>query len=161
MEPDNLAGNTALLGGDPSLPDEDIAAILRLQLCCEAGKRALGEGDNRVGARLPGLFANAGLRDVRAFLNDRCIELVHPYERPAMATQLRQELDWSAEGISILLGNRAEAKRLYEASSADPAGFEELWSSVERWMALVRDGVAQGRYHAARGFVMVLTIGRG
>ncbi len=159
-EPDNRAGNLALLAGDPALSDEDIGAIVRLQLTFERGKRALGEGDNSVGGRLPGLFRAIGLDGVRAHTNDRCIDLSPPYDTRDMKVALEQELAWAKEGVNTLLGSRHDTRRLYLAGGGDDAGFERGWAAVDRWLEAFVDGVEAGTYHAARGFVMYLVSGR-
>ena len=159
-EPDNRAGNLALLGGEPALDDEEIATFVRLQLTCERGKRLLGEGDNSVGGRLPGLLRAAGLQDVRAYTNDRCIALAPPYDEPAMKIALEQELAWATEDVNILLGGHSDNRRLYLAGGGDEADFERGWTVVRKWQRGMVDGVRDGRYHAARGFVMYLVSGR-
>lgn len=159
-EPDNRAGNLALLGGEPRPSDEDQLAIVDLLFKCERGKAALGEGDQSIGPRLPGLFAAGGLDDVIAYTNDRCTALFPPYERADQRAWLDQELSWSADGISILCGSRHDNARFYEAGGGTLEDFEEKWAAVSRWMTLVRDGIRHGTYHAARGFVMYLAAGR-
>lgn len=158
-EPDNLAGNLALVGGQPCPPDEDVLALTRLLLACHRGKAALGEGDERVGARLPGLLDAAGLRQVAAYTNDRCISLVAPYDTPAAKLALAEERKWNAQDISILLASKPDARRLAQAGELTEATFEQLWASVRRFMDLVESGVDAGTYHAARGFVMYLAGG--
>jgi SAM-dependent methyltransferase len=158
-EPDNLAGNVALLGGSPAPSDADVLELVALQQVCDAGKRALGEGDNRVGARLPGLFRAAGLRRVQAFTNDRCIPLVPPYDTPAAKVQLAQERAWIDEGVSILMGSRDDNRRFHRAAGADDADFDRRWAAMQRWLDLVREGIDAGTYHAARGTVFYLVAG--
>ena len=159
-EPDNLAGNLALVGGQPCLPDEDVLALTRLLLACHRGKAALGEGDERVGARLPGLLDAAGLGDVACYTNDRCISLYPPYGTPTMKLALSEERRWNAEDVTILLASRPDAARLARAGELGDADFDRSWQAVRRWMRLVEDGVDAGTYHAARGFVMYLAAGR-
>lgn len=159
-EPDNRAGNLALVGGQPALADAEVAALVQLHLGCDRGKRALGEGDNSVGARLPGLLRAAGLRDVRAHTNDRCIDLAPPYAEPHMKIALEQELSWAEQDVNILLGGHGDCRRLYLAGGGDEAGFEAGWAALCKWQASVVDGVRDGTYHAARGFVLYLVSGR-
>jgi len=159
-EPDNRAGNLALLGGEPRPSDADQLAIVDLLFTTERGKLALGEGDQSIGPRLPGLFARAGLEQVRAYTNDRCMTLLPPYDRADQKAWLDQELAWSAEDVSVLCGSRHDNLRFYEAGGGDPETFEARWEAVRRWMALVREGVERGEYGSARGFVMYLAAGR-
>ena len=159
-EPDNRAGNIALLGGEPRPCDEDYLAILGLLLRAERGKATLGEGDQSVGARLPGLFAAAGLEEVVAYNNDRCITIYPPYERADMRVALDTETEWFREDVSILCGSRADNWRFFAADGGSEAEFAAAWAAVRRWMSAVQDGIAHGTYHSARGFVMYLAAGR-
>lgn len=160
VEPDNRAGNLALMQSSPSVEDEEIAELVRFQLVCERGKRELGEGDNSVGGLLPGLLREQGLWQVRAHTNDRCIDLAPPYEDPAMKIALEQELSWAEQDMNILFGSRADTRRLYLAGGGDEVGFTQAWEIVGTWLRGSTQGVKDGTYHAARGFVMYLVSGR-
>ncbi|HTB76623.1 MAG TPA: class I SAM-dependent methyltransferase [Polyangiaceae bacterium] len=159
-EPDNRAGNLALLGGDPRPSDDDILLITELLLRCDRGKLALGEGDQSIGGRLPGLLVDAGLDEVVAYTNDRCVSLYPPYDRADMRVQLEQEFAWSREDVSLLCGSRPDNLRFFKAGDGDPERFDLCWAAVRRWMNLVRAAVERGAYRAARGFVMYLAAGR-
>lgn len=159
-EPDNRAGNLALLGGEPRPSDEDILAIVGMLLRCDRGKLALGEGDQSIGGRLPGLFCAAGSTEVVAYTNDCCMSFYPPYERGDMKVALAQELAWSGDDVSILCGSRHDNWRFFEAGGGTRDEFDACWSAVRRWAASVREGVERGAYHSARGFVMYLVAGR-
>ena len=159
-EPDNRAGNIALLGGEPRVSDEDILAILTLLLRGERGKALLGEGDQSIGGRLPGLFAAGGLTEVVAYNNDRCHTFYPPYERGDMQIGIEQELQWARQDVSLLCGARADNWRLFQAAGGSEEEFTHCWEAVRRWMTAFRLGVERGDYHAARGFVMYLVAGR-
>lgn len=159
-EPDNRAGNLALLNGHPALRDDEIASLVLLMIVAERGKQELGEGNASVGALLPGLLRAAGLHDVRAHTNDRCIDLAPPYREPHMQVAVGQELAWIAEGVSPLVGSRADTRRHFLAGGGTESAFEAGWTAMERWLRLVEQGVADGTYHAARGFVLYLASGR-
>ncbi|MCH9683032.1 MAG: methyltransferase domain-containing protein [Deltaproteobacteria bacterium] len=160
VEPDNRAGNLALLGTSDRLDDDAIADLVSMQLVCERGKRALGEGDNSVGAVLPGLFGELGLDSVRAHTNDRCIDLAPPYQTASMKIALEQELSWARESINMLLGTHDDTRRLYDAGGGEPAGFERGWAAVTEWLRRFERGVEAGTFHAGRGFVLYLVSGR-
>lgn len=160
VEPDNRAGNLALLNGAPAVLDDELATLVHLQIVCERGKQALGEGNWSVGGLLPGLLRAAGLHEVRAHTNDRCIELAPPYQEPAMRVALQQELAWMAEDVSILTGSRHDTRRLFLAGGGSEPAFESAWSVVLRWLRSIEQGIASGTYHAGRGFVLYLVSGR-
>jgi SAM-dependent methyltransferase len=160
VEPDNRAGNLALLNGAPGLLDDEIASLVLLQLVCERGQQQLGEGNGSIGGLLPGMLRAAGLCEVRAYTNDRCIELAPPYEEPAMRVALQQELAWIRQDVSILTGSRHDTRRLFLAGGGSETAFESAWAVMLRLLRTIEQGVAAGRYHAARGFVLYLVSGR-
>jgi SAM-dependent methyltransferase len=160
VEPDNRAGNLALLSGTPSLLDDEIASLVLLQLVCERGKQQLGEGNGSIGGLLPGCFRAAGLSEVRAHTNDRCIDLAPPYQEPAMRMALQQELAWMAEDVSILTGSRHDTRRLFLAGGGSESAFESAWSVMLRWLRSIEQGIATGTYHAGRDCVLYLVSGR-
>lgn len=160
VEPDNRAGNLALLNDAPGLLDDEVASLVLLQIVCERGKQQLGEGNWSVGGLLPGLLRAAGLQGVRAHTNDRCIDLAPPYQAPAMQVALRQELAWMAEDVSILTGSRHDTHRLFLAGGGTDSAFESAWAVMLRWLRAIEQGIATGTYHAGRGFVLYLVSGR-
>ena len=113
-----------------------------------------------IGGLLPGLLRAAGLQSVRAHTNDRCIDLAPPYQEPAMQGALRQELEWSAQDVSILTGSRHDTHRLFLAGGGSESAFESAWGVMVRWLRMLEQGVASGTYHAGRGFVLYLVSGR-
>ena len=160
VEPDNQAGNHALLNSSLDTSDADIIDILALQRMCERGKKILGEGDDSIGGTLPGMLAEAGFSNVDAAVNERCMHLAPPYDAPHMRTALEQELLWAKKGITVLLGTRQDAQRRFLAAGRTDEEFSMRYSAIDRWLAAFREGVANGSYHAARGFVMYLVSGR-
>lgn len=159
-EPDNLAGDVALLGSSLGTSDDDVIAIVRLLLTCHAGKRALGEGDERVGHRLPGLLDAAGLADVDCRQNDRCMTLLPPYARDDMQLMLDRELTWADQGIALMGGDREDARRLFRAASPNAAAFERGWTALSRWREGFAEAARAGTFAAARGYVMYMAAGR-
>ena len=101
-----------------------------------------------------------GLSDVRAHTNDRCIDLAPPYDTPAMKLALEQELSWARQQVNILLGTESDTRRLHEAGGGTPERFGRGWAAVERFVDGFVQGVEQGRFHSARGFVLYLVSGR-
>ena len=82
-EPNNLASALAFDSLNFHDPVDEIIARARLQLICERGKAALGEGANSIGELVPGLFAARGLLDVRVWSNDKANAFLPPYEAPS------------------------------------------------------------------------------
>ena len=63
-EPNNLTESLLLDSISNQASIDEIVELVRFQLTCERGKVALGEGDNSLGDRVPGLFVAQGLVDV-------------------------------------------------------------------------------------------------
>ena len=153
-EPDNLAGKLALLGDSLAIGDEDTLELLRFTQTCQRGKLALGEGDERVGHRLPGLFADAGLESIRAHTSDRCMAMLPPYDAPGMRLAIDQELAWAEQGLAVIAPTEHDARRLHGAGGGSEAEFEAGWAAASRWReGFVREAKA-GTYRAARGYLM-------
>jgi hypothetical protein len=63
-EPNNLTESLLLDSISNQASINEIVELVRFPLTCERGKVALGEGDNSLGDRVPGLFAAHGLTEV-------------------------------------------------------------------------------------------------
>src|SRR4029077_14707852 len=70
-EPNNIAGALTFDSASFYDPVDEILARARLQIICERGKAALGDGNNSIGDLVPGLFDNRGLVNVSVYLNDK------------------------------------------------------------------------------------------
>src|SRR5262249_4652272 len=66
-EPNNIANALVFDSVNFHDPVDEVVARVRLQLICERGKAALGEGHNSIGDLLPGLFAERNLGAVCAY----------------------------------------------------------------------------------------------
>ena len=82
-EPNNLTESLLLDSISNQAGVDEIVELVRFQLTCERGKVALGEGDNSLGDRVPGLFVAQGLVDVEAHVNDRATAVFPPYAAAA------------------------------------------------------------------------------
>jgi SAM-dependent methyltransferase len=158
-EPDNFATAASLLGDNLDLPTDALLDLLRLQRTCEVGKMALREGDERVGARLPGIFAAAGLAEIDVRGNDKCAWLVPPYATRDQEVDLKVTLGWAHEG-AWHTGTEHDSRRNFLAGGGTAPEFERLWPRTTAWWAAFRQAVAAGTYHAGRSVVHYLVAGR-
>ena len=94
---------------------------MRFQLTCERGKAALGEGDNSLGDRVPGLFVAQGLVDVEAHVNDRATAVFPPYAAPAQQAFAEEERDRLARRLWIW--SEADTRRYFLAGGGAAADF--------------------------------------
>ena len=142
-EPNNLAGQLVRSSG---VGPGDAKALLSTHVfyaTCEAGKIALGEGDNSVGDLLPGLLAEAGLTVVAGYLSDKASPLWPPYSSPeqaalveALATSVEEErCPWS----------RDETRRYFLAGGGEDGDYADAWaarlSEIRADLAAIRSGL--------------------
>jgi hypothetical protein len=102
----------------------------------------------------------AGMIDVRAWTNDRCIPLFPPYDTPEMQASVQQELAWAAQDVAVFTGSRHDTKRRFIAGGGSEQEFDGVWQVTVDWLRRFEAQVRNGTYHAARGFVLYLSAGR-
>jgi SAM-dependent methyltransferase len=157
-EPNNLAealvrGST-LFRADP----ERSLSFVRLQLTCQSGKEALGEGHNSVGDLLPGYFAEAGLTEVTAHVSDKAASLIPPYRGREQEVRRDQILDWIAR--DHLVWDRRDTRRYFLAGGGSEEDFERLWASARAAAQDTAAALRAGTEHMAGGGVHYLVSGR-
>jgi SAM-dependent methyltransferase len=124
-EPNNVA--RALMFDSVSFHDpvDEIIARVRLQLICERGKAALGEGNNSIGDIVPGLFAERDLVNVCVYLNDKTDILLPPYDSAAQRAALEEHADFKDR--DFWLWSREDTRRYFIAGGGREGEFEALW----------------------------------
>jgi SAM-dependent methyltransferase len=156
VEPDNFATWSA----KSSLSEaDDVAAIaeaFRIALTQERGRIALGLGDASVGGRIPGLFAELGLVDIRVHLSDKAVPLYPPYGTPEQKATVDDTQKWYASAKDF---SRDENLRLYLAGGGQAEAFDEHWQrelvNRERYLAALRER----KFDCAGGVLMYLVSG--
>ena len=156
-EPNNAAG--ALLGDVAAFyaPVEELLAIVRFTLRCERGKTALGEGDNSVGERLPGLFAAAGLTNVDVFLSDRTSAMFPPYSSPAQRAIAEETTSFAARDFWIW--SREDTLRYFVAGGGTIDEFEPAWDAAIADRRRAAAAIADGMFDTAGGAICYLVSG--
>jgi SAM-dependent methyltransferase len=157
-EPNNLSESLLLDSVTNQASVEEIVELVRLQLTCERGKVALGEGDNSLGDRVPGLFAALGLRDVEVYVNDKASAMFPPYAsetQRALADDLRDRTarrlwNWGEE----------EARRLFVAGGGDAHAFAASYARALGSRERIVRGIDDGGYHGVVGGPFYLVGGR-
>jgi SAM-dependent methyltransferase len=124
-EPNNIA--RALVFDSISFDDpvDDVLARVRLQLTCERGKAALGEGNNSIGDLVPGLFAERKLVDINVYLNDRTDIMLPPYDSAAQRAVLDEQGDFKQRDFWIW--SRDDTRRYFLAGGGAEREFDALW----------------------------------
>jgi SAM-dependent methyltransferase len=157
-EPNNLAGQVVRTSVSVQSDARALASALTFYATCEAGKAALGEGDNSVGDLLPRYFAEAGLSVVACYLSDKASPLWPPYSSPeqiasaeARATALSDERwFWS----------RDQTRRYFLAGGGEASAFSDAWSARLAEMGEEVSAIRSGALSTAGGNVMYLLAGR-
>jgi SAM-dependent methyltransferase len=157
-EPNNLTESLLLDSISNQASIDEIVALVRLQLTCERGKVALGEGDNSLGDRVPGLFVAQGLEEVEVYVNDRATALFPPYTADAQRTFADDERERVARGQWNW--SEGEARRLFLAGGGREADFSALFASALASRVKVVRGIDDATYHGIIGGEFYLIAGR-
>ena len=157
-EPNNIS--TSLVQNSISFdaPIDEILAGVRLQLTCERGKAALGEGNNSVGDVVPGLFAASGLTDVVVYLNDKTNAFLPPYGTPEQRAMHEERQDFEARDFWIW--SRDDTLRYFIAGGGAADQFDALWTSVTSGAERVEKAIADCTYSHPGAALNYLVAGR-
>ena len=157
-EPNNLTNVLLLDSITNQAGIDEIVELVRFQLTCERGKVALGEGDNSLGDRVPGLFAAQGLVDVDVHVNDRAIAVFPPY---ATAAQ-RATVDETRDRVARRLWNwsEADARRYFLAGGGAEADFAAHFARALASAERIVRGMDDATYHGIFGGAFYLVSGR-
>jgi ubiquinone/menaquinone biosynthesis C-methylase UbiE len=156
-EPNNVS--RALMFDSVSFHDpvDEILARARLQLICERGKAALGEGNNSIGDLVPSLFAERDLVDVCVYVNDKADILVPPYDSPAQRATLEERADFKHRGFWSGW-SREDTRRYFLARGGREAEFEALWlvtvGGGDKIDKAIADRTYAGREGAGNGYLI-------
>jgi SAM-dependent methyltransferase len=158
-EPNNIA--TSLTFDTLSFHDpvDEIMARVRLQLICERGKAALGEGNNSIGDLVPGLFAERDLINVGVYLNDKANICLPPYNNPEQRAVIEELADFKHRD-SWGGWSRDDTHRYFLAGGGHDGEFDALWSVAVGGSAKINKAIADRKYAAARGSIGYLVSGR-
>ncbi|MEO8799300.1 MAG: class I SAM-dependent methyltransferase [Polyangiaceae bacterium] len=157
-EPNNLTESLLLDSITSQASTGDIVELVRFQLTCERGKISLGEGDNSLGDRVPGIFVAQGLSDVAVFVNDKATAMFPPYDAPAQRAAVddlrdqvtRERWNWSED----------EAKRLFLAGGGALPDFSAHYARGLAARGLIVGGIDDRAYHGIIGGAFYLVSGR-
>jgi ubiquinone/menaquinone biosynthesis C-methylase UbiE len=157
-EPNNVATSLVLSSIAFNDPVEDVLARVRLQLTCERGKAALGEGNNSVGDVVPGLFAASGLIDVAVYLNDKTNAFLPPYGTAEQRAMVEERKDFEARDFWIW--NRGDTLRYFLAGGGAASQFDALWNFVTSGAEKIEAAVSDRTYSHSGAAISYLVAGR-
>ncbi|HCP44686.1 MAG TPA: hypothetical protein DIU15_01430 [Deltaproteobacteria bacterium] len=129
IEPDLFTARQSVVECD--MDGELLQLRAEVDLHVMAGARASGAGDYRIGPRLPGLFAAAGLKEPQLWLNPRVHSCTPPYDLGDQhyADFLRRSLE-----PQRCDGELETWRALFDAGGGEP----ELWDELQRREGFVR-----------------------
>lgn len=156
VEPNN-ASNSLLDPAVVDAPVESIVKLVRMQLLCERGKVAVGEGSISIGEHVPKLFVEAGLSQVSVFLNDHAGFLVPPYQTPEMRAIVEEMRDGVAR--EMWAWSREITERYFVAGGGTQAEFDEVWALAGHAYRKQFAEIEGGLFSAPRGSVNYLVSG--
>jgi SAM-dependent methyltransferase len=157
-EPNNLAFALMLGLTRSTEPPGTTLALVRLQLICERGKIALGEGDNSIGDLIPGLFNDQGLVEIAVHQSDHAFALFPPYPGAEQQANRAELLDLADRGIYIW--DRPRAERYFLAGGGSITEFAPLWQAALDVSRAVAEALRAQREHQAGGSAFYLVAGR-
>lgn len=157
-EPNNLSESLLLDSISNQASIDEIVALVPFQLTCERGKVALGEGDNSLGDRVPGLFVAEGLAEVEVHVNDKATAVFPPYAASAQRAFTEDARDRVAR--RLWNWSEADARRFFVAGGGSEADFAAHFArGLANREAIVR-GLDDGTYHGIIGGAFYLVAGR-
>jgi SAM-dependent methyltransferase len=157
-EPNNLTESLLLDSITNEASIDEIVELVRFQLTCERGKVALGEGDNSLGDRVPGMFVAHGLADVEVWVNDKATAVHPPYDAPAQRAFVEDVRDRVAR--RMWNWSEDDARRLFLAGGGRAEDFAAHFARGHASRERIVRGVDDARYHGIVGGEFYLTAGR-
>jgi SAM-dependent methyltransferase len=157
-EPNNLTESLLLDSVSNLASIDEIVELVRFQLTCERGKVALGEGDNSLGDRVPGLFAAQGLVDVAVHVNDKATAVFPPYATDAQRAFTDDARDRTNRGLWIW--SEADARRFFLAGGGNEEAFVVHFARALASRENIVRGLDDSTYHGIVGGEFYLVAGR-
>jgi SAM-dependent methyltransferase len=157
-EPNNLTDALLLDSISNQARIDEIVEVVRFQLTCERGKVALGEGDNSLGDRVPGIFVAQGLAEIDVYVNDKANTVFPPYASSAQRAFTEDARDRVAR--RVWNWSEPEARRFFLAGGGSEDAFDAHFALSLAFLERVVRGLDDGTYHGTTGGGFYLVAGR-
>jgi SAM-dependent methyltransferase len=157
-EPNNLTESLLLDSISNEASVAEIVELVRFQLMCERGKVALGEGDDSLGDRVPGLFVASGLAEVEGYVNDKATAIFPPYRAEAQRAFAEEARDRVRRRIGAW--SEIETRRFFLAGGGSEDAFDVHFASALAAREKIVRGLDAGTYHGISGGPFYLVAGR-
>ena len=147
------------LGYSTVKEDEDIDDVIfrrRMKLTWIRGRKELGFGDYGIGARVPKMMHEAGLKKINGFCRDKLEFLVPPYKDPQQKLRIDIIRRFAKESTEEDKQKaKEEYRKYYLAGGGDAAGFEKDYNRLSNLHQTERDKrrrqVEDGNLYACSG----------
>lgn len=161
VEPSDLA-NCAILS--PLFLDQPLSTITRhlhFWATYALGRKTLNLGDVNVGERLPALYKQMNLRNVRVHISDKALFLVPPYEGEEQQTLFEEELKAvsGSHGSWQGIWRGGEVRKCFLAGGGTELAFEEYLRDIESRLSLITEELVSSSYTKTGGRVLYLVSG--
>lgn len=157
-EPNNLTESLLLDSISNQASVDEIVELVRFQLMCERGKIALGEGDNSIGDRVPGLFVARGLVDIEVHANDKATAVFPPYSTTGQQAFAEDAHDRVAR--RLWNWSEADTRRFYLAGGGSEGNFVVHYALAMASREKIVRGLDDATYHGVVGGAFYLVAGR-
>ncbi len=157
-EPNNAAPIITLDSVKKDLSLGDRLRMAKLQLTCDMGKEALGEGNNMRGDLLPHYFFSLGLEDVRSYLSDMADFYVPPYATSREKAGLTTMVGEIEKGNYMC--DQAETKRYFLAGGGSEKEFNKIWHILGQYNQELLRQIKQNALCLPGGALFYLTSAR-
>jgi SAM-dependent methyltransferase len=121
---------------------EDVVNAFEFSLAAERGRRSRGQGDYLLGGLVPGLFQQAGLRQIQTWLSDKPHPLYPPYELPEQQAVVNGIKAWP----TAMAPHKESVRELFLAGGGDPARFDANWDKTLADAARMGEATDAGRF---------------
>ena len=157
-EPNNMTESLLLDSISSQSSIDDIVELVRFQLTCERGKVALGEGDNSLGDRVPGLFVAQGVANVEVYVNDKATAVFPPYAADAQRAFIEDARERAAR--RHWNWGEVEARRYFLAGGGAEGDFASHFARGLAFRNNIVRGFDDASYHGIIGGEFYLVAGR-
>jgi ubiquinone/menaquinone biosynthesis C-methylase UbiE len=155
VEPNNVVQSLVKSSYTADNPIDEVLDHVKYSLIIERGKKKLGQGDNSLGDLLPGLFAEAGFKNIDACLSDKAIPMFPPYNSQEQMATMQQ---WE-EGSSWKHSDYDDYT-YFAAFGQEYMDFYDYYQKKYKHSGKgLIDAIDSEKYHSGGGAIMYLVSG--
>ncbi len=143
-EPTTLADKLILGSMEDTVPENDLIKSIILHRRCVQGAKLVGKCRFNVADELPGLFLEAGLKEISVCMSDKPVLFVPPYDYPLTQTWIEMLKSWDKN--DSWYWNKEEAKGYFIKAGGSEDEFNDAWKSMRLIGKAKLQAIEQGTY---------------